>query len=554
MSEREREMEWEREREREREREQAARGYPASGRITPKNEPGYARSQHGGSNAPSPAFGRPPVYGRDEGRDYYNNSHPGSGPGGPRGGYERGPGAPHAPAPGMRHDERGPPPAPFEHERGPPPPHQAGDLRYDSYSDGRDGPFRGPPPGLGRPTPDWERTRAGEYGPPSLHDGAEGRNAGGSASKSRRGPKAKDELEAAPAPPSPVPSSAGKKGKTTSSRAGSPWSAKGGVAAPGKNGKASTPFGTGVGAPVAAAGVGGGVGSKKGAAISLRPQEDQPDSRPGSPQSRRDASPASSDGSNEPLAARAPSSRMVDEDYDEGAADALMGLAGAASASSASVATAAPAPVSPVATSDRASSAEKRAESSLGKRPYAEEERAVDEPEDSYKRAKSGSAAEIEADATSGGRLNGVSVSAKPEATAAEGTEQPKETRTETPPLAVAQATSPEAINGKAESESAVQPMDVDGREPSKAPSESATAMKDSPSTANPVVAAKASELSPTAAPPATSMATSEAQPAKADSCEKNNNDEDEREEEEGQIHEDPIDAPAKRADEDGAK
>ncbi len=184
-------------------------------------------------------------------------------------------------------------------------------------------------PGLRGPTPDWERSRAGEYaghgGPPSLHDGTDGRGAagGGPGAKPRRGPKSKDELESAPAPPSPAPSAAGKKGKATGSRASSPWSAKGGAAA--KNGKNGPGSVTG--------------GAKKGAGAStpLRSRDDHIGSRPGSPpggaRAQRDISPASSDGSNEPLAARGPSSRMVDEDYDEGAADALMGLAGAASAS-----------------------------------------------------------------------------------------------------------------------------------------------------------------------------------------------------------------------------
>lgn len=568
MSERERELEWEREREREREMQQASRGYPTSGRITPKNEPGYPRSQHGGSNAPSPAFGRPPVYGRDEGREYYNNGHPSSGPGGPRGGYERG--GPPPPPPGMRHDERGPPPpAHFEHERGGPlPPHHAAEGRYDHpYSEVHDGPMggasaRGPPSGLRGPAPDWERARAAEHGPPSLHDGAEGRNAGASASRSRRGPKSKDELESAPAPPSPAPSAAGKKGKATSSRASSPWSARGG--ATGKNGKA---------APLAGGGgtTATGPGFKRAASTSLRSREDHMDSRPGSPlggaRAQRDASPASSDGSNEPLAARAPSSRMVDEDYDEGAADALMGLAGAASAS-ASVATPAPAPapvlvpaVPASAASDRATSPEKRAESSLGKRPFAEEEKGADEPEDSYKRAKSGSAAAVEAEVTGAGSSE-VSGPAKPEATAERASvEAEKENAAATPPPVQAEAVSPKANSNAADT--STQPMDIDGREPSKGPSEAAASpadgsVKDSPPAAE-AAPSNASEAKSTPAPAAVSTggqnAVENSTAAKADDTENNKaaDDDDSREEEEGQIHEDPSDAPAK-AGEGGAK
>ncbi|GAC97727.1 hypothetical protein PHSY_005314 [Pseudozyma hubeiensis SY62] len=556
MSEREREMEWERERE----REQAARGYPASGRITPKNEQGYARSQHGGSNAPSPAFGRPPVYGRDDGRDHYNNGHPSSGPGGPRGGYERGPGGLHAPPPGLRHEERGPPPPQFEHERGPPPPRQAGDGRHDGYGDVHDGsmgsaPGRGPPPGLRGPTPDWERARAGEHGPPSLNDGAEGRNAGGSASKSRRGPKSKDELEAAPAPPSPAPSAAAKKGKTASSRASSPWSAKGGAAAAAKNGKSATPFGAST-----AASVGG--GNKKGSSAALLAREDQPDSRAGSPagdaRAQREISPASSDGSNEPLAARAPSSRMVDEDYDEGAADALMGLAGAASASAPSMATPIAAPAAPVATSDRAPSPERRAASSLGKRPYADEEKAADEREDSYKRAKSGSAAAVEAEVTSSSaRLDEAPEPAQSEAIAqAESAEQPKETTAATPPPPPAAAVAPESRSNAA-SESNAQPMDVDGREPSPGPSEPAAATKDSPTTGDLAAsaAAAATKAGETSSSPAVSTTeTKQAPPVAVEGGEKETADDDEREEEEGQIHEDPSDAVAKPASEDASK
>lgn len=533
MSERERELEWEREREREREREQAARGYPASGRITPKNEAGYARSQHG-SNAPSPAFGRPPVYGRDDARDYYNNGHPGSVPGGPRGGYERGP------PPGMRHDERGPPPPHFEHERGHlPPPPPAGEGRYDGYGEGHDGPMGGaparppPPPGLRGPTPEWERARGGEHGPPSIHDGAEGRTAGGAAAKPRRGPKSKDEHEAVPAPPSPAPSAAGKKGKATGSRASSPWSAKSGAAA--KNGRSGT----------------GAAGGKKGVSTPLRSRDDQPDSRPGSPmggaRAQRDASPASSDGSNEPLAARAPSSRMVDEDYDEGAADALMGLAGAASAS---------ASAAPAASSERGHSPDKRAESSLGKRPFAEEEKAANGPEDSYKRAKNGNATATAGDAepTAGGS-NGVSAPVKPESVAEREEAGDSASRTEAAPQATAGGTPPPkspSPKPNSAAKSTTQPMDEDPREPSKGPSsEAASAPKDSPSTAE---APKA----PTPAPAPASAAASAPAQSQAVNSNKNDNkpaattnnnsndDDDSREDEEGQIHEDDTEAPSK--------
>ncbi|SPO31231.1 probable TPR-containing protein Mql1 [Ustilago trichophora] len=548
MSERDRELEWERERERE--REQAARGYP-SGRITPKNEPGYARSQHG-SNAPSPAFGRPPVYGRDEARDYYNNGHPNAGPGGPRGGYERGP------PPGMRHDERGPPPPHFEHERGhlpppPPPPQQqqqAGDGRYDGYGEGHDGLMSGaaarpPPPGLRGPTPDWERARGGDHGPPSIHDGSEGRNAGGPAGKPRRGPKSKDEFESAPAPPSPAPSAAGKKGKATGSRASSPWSAKAGAAGKnGKNGPAAT-------------------GGKKGVSTPLRSRDDQAGSRPGSPmggaRAQRDASPASSDGSNEPLAARGPSSRMVDEDYDEGAADALMGLAGAASASVSAT------PVAPA--SDRAHSPDKRAESSLGKRPFtADEEKGVNGPEDSYKRAKSGSASATAADVeASNGASHGASAPVKPESAieregshASNGKEAAPQAATPPP-----KAASPKSNSGGAER--TTQPMDVDAREPSKGPSSEAGATtKDSPSTADAPTSAAASTGTRTTPAPAAPASTTTAAPASTQSQAannttassnnnndiNNNEDDDSREEEEGQIHEDDNEASAKSGDE----
>ena len=529
MSERERELEWEREREREREREQAARGYPTSGRITPKNEASYARSQHGGSNAPSPAFGRPPVYGRDEARDYYNNGHPGSGPGGPRGGYDRGP------PPGMRHDERGPPPPHFEHERGHlPPPGSEG--RYDGYGEGPEGPVgsgpaRAPLPGLRGPTPDWERARGGEHGPASVHDAAEGRNIGGlggpGTGKPRRGPKSKDELESAPAPPSPAPSAAGKKGKATNSRASSPWSAKGGASAKnGKNGPASA-------------------STKRGISTPLRSRDDQPESRSGSPTGaarvQRDVSPASSDGSNEPLAARAPSSRMVDEDYDEGAADALMGLAGAASAS-------ASAPVAPPVTdpSDRAQSPDRRVESSLGKRPLAEEERSSNGPEDSYKRAKSGNSSITAASAAgeaaepSTGDANGVNTP-KPDSMDAggaerEGSEGPgwkgsapaAHDTGNTPP---AETASPQANSN---ADNTAQSMDVDPRESSKGP-EAAPAAESS------ATADAAATITAPDAPASAAEATAEDQHQAAPAS-NNNGDYDSRDEEEGQIHEDPTD------------
>ncbi|SNX86681.1 probable TPR-containing protein Mql1 [Melanopsichium pennsylvanicum] len=516
MSERERELEWERERERE--REQMARGYAASGRMTPKNEPGFARSAHG-SNAPSPAFGRPPVYGREDARDYYNGGHPSSGPGGPRAGYERGP------PPGMRLDERGPPPPHFEHERGhlppPPPPPAAGDSHYDGYGDSHEAPMgsaaRPPPPGnLRGPTPDWERARNGEHAPPSAHDGSEGRNAGAPAGKPRRGPRPKDEVEPAPAPPSPAPSAAGKKGKATGSRAGSPWSAKGSA----KNGKAGA---------MAAAG-------RKGASTPLRSRDDQVDSRPGSPAGgarvQRDASPASSDGSNEPLAARGPSSRMVDEDYDEGAADALMGLAGAASASVSAIP--APAPQS-----NRGHSPDKRAESSLGKRPFAEDEKNVYDPEDSHKRAKS--AAGGDADATTKLGSNSISAPIKP-GSGAEHEGSDGHTRKESAPqagigdIAPPQAPSPKAM------ESISEPMDVDPKEPMNGSSNSAAAAKDAPPAAE--AGASASAASSTPAPPAPASPTrtsaaSQSQVVNNSNNQNSNEEDDSREDEEGQIHED---------------
>uniref|UniRef100_V5ECX2 Uncharacterized protein n=2 Tax=Kalmanozyma brasiliensis (strain GHG001) TaxID=1365824 RepID=V5ECX2_KALBG len=530
MSEREREMEWERERE----REQAARGYPASGRITPKNDPAYARSQHGGSNAASPAFGRPPVYGRDEPREYHNNGHPSAGPGGPRGGYERGP-----PPPGMRPDERGPPPHHFEHERGhlPPPPHQAGEGRYDGYGDGHDGPIMGaasargpPPPGLRGPTPDWERARAGDQGPPSVHDGADGRGAGGPANKARRGPKAKDELEAAPAPPSPAPSAAGKKGKTTGgSRASSPWSSKASTAS--KNGKSGPGASPAVSSAVAA--------GKRGGAASLREITSRPGSPAGGARAQRDASPASSDGSNEPLAARAPSSRMVDEDYDEGAADALMGLAGAASASAAATLVA---PAPPAAAADRASSPDKRTESSLGKRPYSEEDKSASGLEDSYKRVKSGSAAAGEAVDPVNAGSNGVAAPTETEAPAArQGSEGRKEPAAVTPP---AKAASPKVTEKVPESVS--QPMEEDAPAAPKTITEAATVTKEpSPAADAPSKAPEAEAKSTPAPAPASAEASTAADSSKAAAA-----NDDGAEEEEGEINED---SPAK-VDDDAKK
>jgi hypothetical protein len=76
----------------------------------------------------------------------------------------------------------------------------------------------------------------------------------------------------------------------------------------------------------------------------------------------------------------------VDEDYDESAASALMGLAGATS-TSASVST----PTSQSAAADGSLSPDKRPESSLGKRPFLDEEHAKGSNQESSKRVKNGS-------------------------------------------------------------------------------------------------------------------------------------------------------------------
>lgn len=324
MSERDRDVEWERERER------AARGY-AEGRVTPKNESNYARSQHG-SNAPSPAFGRPAVYERDDAREHYNRNN--------GGGYDQG-------APG-RYEERGPP---LDSDRD-----YAQQRRYEGYADDGTGRTSRPVTAPRGPTPDIDRTRPVED---SRSVGVPNPNipASGTSAKSRRAPKSKEELDASGAPVSPVPSAASK--KTKGSRASSPWAGK----TPGASAKAGRAEAKGGATPSSA--------GKKSSSTSLKGRDE-------AAQQQREISPASSEGSNEPLAARGPPTRVVDEDYDEGAADALMGLAGAASAS-------APQPAA-----DRGQSPEKRADSLLGKRPFADENADSAAGEESSKRSKNG--------------------------------------------------------------------------------------------------------------------------------------------------------------------
>ena len=363
-AEREREMEWERERER------AARGYPGSGRATPKNEPGYARSQHG-SNAASPAFSRAAAYPRDprdDPREYYGRDGGPVGGGGGVHGYER-----------PRGDDGRPP---YEYERGYPGP---GGARYDPMSERyEDGPR--PPADLRGPTLEQERARdyPGPPHPESLDPSAAARG------KARRGPRSKDELEGN-MPGSPAGSTTGgaarKKKDGASSRASSPWA---GRSATVKNGATARSESKGPSGKKA-----GGRGRDNASTAGSRRNSPDPAlhsrnvSQAEAAAAARAVSPASSTGSNEPLAARGPS-RMVDEDYDEGAADALMGLAGAASAS-ASIASQHP----PAKASEEPSRAQEerpsprklsdperstpssgppqQTESSLGKRPYDEE-------------------------------------------------------------------------------------------------------------------------------------------------------------------------------------
>ncbi|PWN53606.1 hypothetical protein IE53DRAFT_136811 [Violaceomyces palustris] len=398
MAEREREMEWERERER-------ARQYPPSGRITPKDEPPYPpqvgpRSQHG-SNAPSPAYSRPAAYPRDDPRGGDSRDYA-TGP------YDR---------PRPMADEQRPP---YDYDRGYPPPPGPGGPRYDPLHDRLD-PGPGPRPADPRgPSPERERPR--EH--PQADSSYESAPATASKAKGRKSKSIKEDVDSVNPPASPAPSATGggrKRKDGPSSRAGSPWGggARGGTAqktAPSRADSKPPVGGKKAGAQWRSKGDGASAADSRGGSPDARsaPHTRTP-SHSGPPPPVRAPSPAGSDvsaGSNEPLAARGPS-RIVDEDYDDSAADALMGLAGAASASASMPPKNGPpaaartpprveaderaetgrmdpprsSPQKPSADHDGAASQDKaRSGSSLGKRPYDEIP-----PDEAAKRARNGS-------------------------------------------------------------------------------------------------------------------------------------------------------------------